>query len=90
MGSLQAEEIAAMGVNLDQAISWHLQANHYPPAPTSMIVVCVEAIEAANQNDWHKQIELPDGITHDGKTSAAVWILVRSFHLDAWIEREEN
>ena len=36
MGRLQAEEMKTL-LDLDSALHWHLQYNHYPPIHTSFI-----------------------------------------------------
>ena len=43
MGSMHAEEFAGRTgkgkgkISMDQALTWHLQGNHYPPVPISMV-----------------------------------------------------
>jgi hypothetical protein len=69
----------------------HLQANHYPPVPKSMVKPCVEAIDAVNDLGlWNLDIELPEGISWRGLTTAPASAIIEAHHLDAWIiEREE-
>jgi hypothetical protein len=93
MGSLQAVEMAEM-LEIDSAIAWHLQSNHYPPVPASMVQPCIEAIRAVNEEygnftGWHKVIQLPDGITFRGEKVAPAWEIIEQHHLDAWIEIDE-
>jgi hypothetical protein len=94
MGSLQAmeyRELAEMGsITLEQAITWHLRSNHFPPIPTSMVPVCIEAIEYANAGDWDKLVSLPEGVGYKGLTSAPVHAIVEQHHLDAWIEQTDE
>ena len=47
MGSLQATEMANSGLDLESTLGWHLRVNHYPPVPTTMVPVCMEAIDAS-------------------------------------------
>lgn len=100
MGALQAQEFAQMDVDLETAIGWHLQGNHYPPIPQSMIPVCIEAIDAANEEDYKRLIKLPiDGLDRngepfqirwrDGSDHAPAWAIIEHAHLDAWIQGEE-
>lgn len=75
--------------SLDQALVWHLQSNHYPPVPTIMVQVCKAAIEAAEDEDWDRVVELPDGVSYKGSDSAPAWAIVEQHHLDAFIMSEE-
>ena len=65
MGSLNALGFAAAvndgDIQLEQALSWHLTSNHYPPLPTFFIPTCIAAIEAGNDEDWDQEITLPRG-----------------------------
>lgn len=65
MGSLSAaafsEQVAEGNVSLRNAVSWHLTSNHYPPHPTFMVPVAVAAVEAGQDEDWDRQIDLPLG-----------------------------
>lgn len=93
MGSVQAQEyreLAEMGsITLEQAITWHLTSNHFPPIPTSMVPVCIEAIEWANEGNFDKLISLPEGVGYKGLTVAPVLAIIEQHHLDAWIEYED-
>lgn len=91
MGHLQAREMAELGAdNLEQALTWHLRSNHFPPVPTSMVPVCIEAIDAVNEGDWDKEIALPEGVGYKGLTVAPASAIVEQHHLEAWIEDEED
>ena len=91
MGSNFATELAALdNVSIEKQIDWHLQANHYPPVTSSMVIPCIEAIDAVNDLGlWDAEIELPQGITWKGQTTAPASAIIEAHHLDAWIiERE--
>ena len=90
MGSLQAQEIADSGLSLQDSLAWHLRANHYPPVPLEMVPVCVEAIEACNDYDYQRQIELPGQVTWRGLTTAPASAIVEAHHLEAWLIEEEE
>ena len=81
-----------MGIHLDMEtqIGIHLSSNHYPPVPSSMVKPCIEAIDAVNDLGlWNADIELPEGITWKGNTTAPAHAIIEAHHLDAWlIERE--
>lgn len=67
---------------LETALAIHLQSNHYPPVHPIFIPTCVEAINLASCDDWHVEIEMPNGIT---KT---VGEIVEGLHLSAFIPDE--
>jgi hypothetical protein len=50
----------------------------------------MEAIDAMNEGDYYRQIELPEGVTYKGETSAPAWDIARQHHLDAWISYDED
>jgi hypothetical protein len=89
MGSLQAMEMAEM-LDVESAIAWHLQSNHYPPIPTSMVPVCIEAINNAIAGDWWKPVELPEKVSYRGSTHAPTSAIIEQHHLDAWVELDEE
>lgn len=88
MGNLQAQEMTEMA-DLDTALAWHLTANHYPPVPAYMLETCKQAIDLANEGDWHSEIELPEGVLYKGLTEAPVYAIVEQHHLSNWIEEED-
>jgi len=98
MGSNMATEMAdgtldELGIHLsiEQQIGIHLSANHYPPVPSSMILPCVQAIDAVNDAGlWDLPIKLPEGVSWKGSDLAPASAIIEAHHLEAWlIEREE-
>jgi hypothetical protein len=98
MGSNMATEMADgtlsdLGINLtiEQQIGIHLSSNHYPPVPAIMIPACIEAIDAVNDAGlWDLDIQMPEGVSYKGLTTAPAWAIIEQHHLNAWIiEREE-
>ena len=89
MGSLQAQEMSQF-LALEPAITWHLRSNHYPPVPFSMVPVCVAAIDAVNEDDWDRDVELPEGVSWRGQTTAPAYAIVEAHHLDAWINQDDS
>jgi len=87
MGRAFAESV--QDLDLEVAIGYHLQGNHYPPVPLSMVEPCMDAIEAAWNEDWNLEISMPDGVLYKGKTSAPAWAIIEQHHLDPWIEDVE-
>lgn len=65
MGSLSAQGFADAvndgDVQLTTALSWHLSSNHYPALPSFFIPTCIAAIEAGNDEDWDRELQLPRG-----------------------------
>ena len=76
-------------LDLEVALGYHLQGNHYPPVPLSMVEPCIEAIDAYYDEDYNKLIEMPEGVSYKGNTHAPAWAIVEQHHLDAWLPQEE-
>ena len=88
MGSNFATELAdeeLLGLDLETSIAIHLQANHYPPVPTSMVEPCIAAIDAYYDEDYQRLIELPEPITWRDQKSAPASAIGEAHHLDAWL-----
>lgn len=88
MGNNLAQELASGEFNLPlaQQIEIQLTGNHYPPVPTSMVLPCIEAIEAINDGDSERLIDLPDKVLYRGATAAPARAIAQAHHLDAWID----
>lgn len=54
-----AEQVGEGNVSLVTALSWHLTSNHYPPHPAFMVPLAVAAVEAGQDEDWDRELELP-------------------------------
>ena len=91
MGTLSAMAMTdeELGLTLEQQIGWHLQSNHYPPVPASMIPVCIEAIDSYNEGHFYVEIAMPEGVLYKGKPTAPAWAIVEQHHLGAWIIESE-
>ena len=85
MGHLSALDMAEH-LDVEQALVWHLTANHYPPVPTSMVPVCIAAIAALNEEDPDRLVDLPDGIEWRSQNYAPAWAVAEAHHLDAWLD----
>ncbi len=75
----------AESFDLDQAILIHLQNNHYPPVPASMVEPCIDAIDAYYEGDYDKLIKLPEGVSWRGQTSSPASAIIEAHHLQAWL-----
>lgn len=91
MGRMYAEGLAESGLGLGLALSVHLSSNHYPPVPQDMVPVCIAAIEAGNEGEWDRLIDLPEGVEYkDGRTAVEASVLIESLHLDAFLDGEDE
>jgi hypothetical protein len=84
MGYMTSVEIADSGLTMEQAIGWHLQGNHYPPVPLSMVEPCITAIDAYWADDCDALIPMPEGVSYKGKSEAPAWAIIEQHHLGAW------
>ena len=87
MGTNFATELAELdlGLSLEDSIAIHLQANHYPPVPRSMVQPCIDAIDAYYDEDYQRLIDLPAPITWRDKNQAPASAIVDAHHLEAWL-----
>jgi hypothetical protein len=74
--------------DFDTALRWHLQSNHFPPVPIEMMGPCNEAIDAANEDDWGRLIDLPENTSYRGRSQAPAWAIVEAHHLSGFLEEE--
>ena len=72
-------------LDLEVALGYHLQGNHYPPVPLSMVQPCIEAIDAYYDEDYNKLIEMPEGVSYKGDSHAPAWAIFEQHHLEAWL-----
>lgn len=66
-------------------VAFHLQNNHQPSIPLSMVDTCIRAIEYANDGDFNTIITLPEGTSYKGANTASVETIVESHHLHHFI-----
>jgi hypothetical protein len=90
MGSNFAQDLALSTIPLDQQIAMHLQGNHYPPVPLTMVEPCLYAIYACNEEDYDRLIELPKGVSWRGQSSSPAHAIVEGHHLNAWLRQEQE
>ena len=90
MGSVTALGIQDTVLDLETQLAYHLQGNHYPPVPLSMVQPCIEAIDAYYDEDYERFIAMPEGITYKGRTTAPAWAIVEQHHLSFWLPEEDN
>jgi hypothetical protein len=76
-------------LDIEVAIGYHLQGNHYPPVPLSMVEPCIEAIDAFYDEDYNREIALPEGISWRGQVTAPASAIIEQHHLEAWLPEED-
>jgi len=89
MGRQWIEGFLEMGVENDVALQHHLQHNHYPPVPLSMIEPCKQAIDLANEGKWEILVPMPKGISYKGRNVAPVHAIIDNHHLEFFLMNEE-
>lgn len=90
MGSITAIDLAeSVELSLEDQIGIHLTSNHYPPVPKSMVPVCIDAIDKANDGDWESMVKLPEGVSWKGQVEAPAYSIIEAHHLEFWIIESE-
>ena len=85
MGSVTAIGLADSVLDLETQLAYHLQGNHYPPVPLSMVQPCIDAIDAAYDEDYDREIAMPEGVSYKGSNVAPAWAIIEQHHLDWFI-----
>ena len=89
MGAMgMAEEVHGGNIPMQAALHWHLQSNHYPPLPLSLVPVAIRAIRKANREQWHSKVRMPKGIMFKGLVLAPVGDLIEALHLEDFLDPE--
>ena len=83
---MTAMSLTEMNVPLEQQLAIHFSSNCYPPIPSKMIPVAVEAINAYNEEDFARVIQLPEGVEfRNGENWVFASQAIESLRLDAWL-----
>ena len=85
MGNKTAQEIRETMIDeltFYTGIVWHLQGNLYPPFPRIFADACMEAVKACWEEDYDRQIELPDNRV--GSASDIVDYFRLEWYIDAY------
>jgi len=90
MGRVFADGLNEVDMSLADQLRIHLTANHYPPVPTTMILACIKAIDAGNEGEWDRQIELPEGVSWRGNRTASASAIIEAHHLDTWLNSDDE
>jgi hypothetical protein len=90
MGSVTAIGLADTTLDLETQLRYHLQGNHYPPVPVEMVAPCIEAIDAAYDEDYERVIDMPMvgdfQIRWRGLTQAPAWAIIEQHNLSWFID----
>jgi hypothetical protein len=90
MGSVTAIGLADTTLDLETQLLYHLKGNHYPPVPSEMVAPCIEAIDAAYDEDYERIIDMPMvgdfQIRWRGLTQAPAWAIIEQHHLNWFID----
>jgi len=90
MGSVTAIGLADSVLDLETQLAYHLQGNHYPPVPLSMVQPCIEAIDAYYDEDYERFIAMPEGVFYKGMSHAPARAIVDQHHLSWFIDPVED
>ena len=90
MGSVTAIGLADSVLDLETQLAYHLQGNHYPPVPLSMVQPCIEAIDAYYDEDYDRFIAMPEGVFYKGMSHAPAHAIVDQHHLSWFIDPVED
>jgi hypothetical protein len=90
MGSITAIGLADSVLDLETQLLYHLKGNHYPPVPSEMVAPCIEAIDAAYEEDFNRMIDMPMvgdfQTTYKGSKQAPAWAIIEQHHLQFFID----
>ncbi len=82
MGNLAAVDMVAHA-SFEQALTWHLTGNHYPPIHKDFHAPAKQAIELANEGDFNTVITLPNG------KDLTVSAIINGLHLEPFVDFED-
>ena len=89
MGYTTALDLAEE-LSLEAGLAYHLQGNHYPPVPVSMVQPCIDAIDAFYDEEYSREINLPEGVFWRGQSSCPASAIVDAHHLEAWLPQYDD
>jgi hypothetical protein len=84
MGAMALAGMLEAAGDIDVALRWHLGSNHFPPIP-EVFDAAKAAIDAGNDGDYDRLIELPEGVSWRGQTSAPAHECIGGWHLEAFL-----
>lgn len=82
-----AEAVTEGMVSLEQALTYHLQFNHYPPVDVAWVPVCLGIVERWNEGDDDLSYEVANPIREGDRRLARE--VVEALHLDSFLLWED-
>ena len=87
-GMMEASEM--LGFSEDTVLSYHLEGNHFP-SQIQYLDVAKEALRLAREGEWDAKVNVAEIMGDDRcRTDVPVWRLIEVWHLDGFIENEED
>lgn len=90
MGRAFVEGMAGLELGLSEMVGMHLRSNLYPPVPLIMVDACCDAIDAYNELDYSRSIDLPDGVSWKGLSHAPAHAIIENHRLEAFLDNDEE
>ena len=90
MGYQYAQSLTDTDLTLKQQLAIHFSSNCYPPVPSFMVDVAVEAINAYNDYDGGRVISLPAHVTFKGSNQVTAFETIETLRLDAFLNNIEE
>jgi hypothetical protein len=88
MGTVSAMGmVEEAGVN-ETTVTWHLRHNHFPPHPTYMVPIAMDAIAAYNDGEFDKEIKLPAEVHFRGYSEVEAWQIIDGLNLQSFCNHE--
>ena len=89
MGYLSALDFAA-NADQDTALRWHLTTNHFPPLPEGLLEPAKEAIANVLAGATDALVDLRGFGSYKGEPSAPSWACIEAWHLEAFLDAQED
>lgn len=90
MGRMFIEGMQELSIPFEQQVAMHLRGNLYPPVPLSMVDASIEAIDACLEENYNKQIDLPEGVLYRGLTTAPAYAIIENHRLEAFLAVDDD
>lgn len=94
MGKISAQDMAAQAeiqkLQFEAVVAWHLQSNHYPPHPSFMVAVAMEAIKNYQEGNIDQDIALPDNVSFRGSPTISTSDCMQALHLYDFISNDDD
>lgn len=90
MGRMFIDALEEMDIAWKDQVAMHLTNNLYPPVPLIMLDTCIEAIAQCVLGDGEVEIDLPEGVSYRGLTTAPAYAIVDNHRLGAFLNVDEE